>query len=92
LNFFGGSERNDPLLLAMHHSLLANRDPRPRPTRCSTAQSPAFGHDRNFEYLRGVLRSIRGPLEADVNRPAVIRYERGVGYRLAPSSYDAKER
>lgn len=46
-------------------------------------------YKRHIEYLRVVVRSIRGKLEADVNHPAIILNERGVGYRMAASGNEA---
>jgi two-component system KDP operon response regulator KdpE len=45
-------------------------------------------YDRHIEYLRVVIRSIRSKLEDDVNRPAIILNERGIGYRMAASTQD----
>jgi two-component system KDP operon response regulator KdpE len=39
-------------------------------------------HDNHVEYLRIVIRNLRQKLEADPARPALIRNEVGVGYRL----------
>ena len=39
-------------------------------------------HDRRVEYLRIVVRRLRQKLELDPARPALIRNELGVGYRL----------
>ncbi|WP_425228873.1 response regulator [Sphingomonas sp.] len=39
-------------------------------------------YDRRIEYLRIVVRNLRGKIEADPARPAIITNELGVGYRL----------
>lgn len=39
-------------------------------------------HDRRVEYLRIVVRKLRQKLEVDPARPALIRNELGIGYRL----------
>jgi two-component system, OmpR family, KDP operon response regulator KdpE len=39
-------------------------------------------HEQRLEYLRIVVRNLRQKLEADPARPALIRNELGVGYRL----------
>jgi len=39
-------------------------------------------HDNHVEYLRIVIRNLRQKLEVDPARPALIRNEVGVGYRL----------
>lgn len=39
-------------------------------------------HDRRVEYLRIVVRKLRQKLEIDPARPALIRNELGIGYRL----------
>jgi two-component system KDP operon response regulator KdpE len=46
-------------------------------------------YDRHIEYLRVVVRSIRTKLEADVNKPAIILNERGVGYRMAAAGHES---
>jgi two-component system KDP operon response regulator KdpE len=45
-------------------------------------------YDRHIEYLRVVIRSIRNKLEDDVNNPAIILNERGVGYRMVALERD----
>lgn len=40
------------------------------------------GHDSDVEYLRVAARGIRRKLEDDPARPALLRNEPGVGYRL----------
>jgi two-component system KDP operon response regulator KdpE len=39
-------------------------------------------YDRHIEYLRVVIRNIRGKLETDPAQPRIIVNELGVGYRL----------
>lgn len=39
-------------------------------------------HEARVEYLRIVIRNLRQKLEADAARPAILRNELGVGYRL----------
>ncbi len=39
-------------------------------------------HEQRLEYLRIVIRNLRQKLEIDSARPAIIRNEPGVGYRL----------
>ena len=39
-------------------------------------------HDRDVEYLRVTARALRLKLEDDPARPAIIRNEPGIGYRL----------
>ncbi|HSX55238.1 MAG TPA: helix-turn-helix domain-containing protein, partial [Sphingomonas sp.] len=41
------------------------------------------------DYLRIVVRNLRQKLEADASRPALIRNEPGVGYRLVVATADA---
>jgi two-component system KDP operon response regulator KdpE len=43
-------------------------------------------HERQLDYLRIVVRNLRQKLEADPARPALIRNEPGVGYRLCDPS------
>lgn len=44
------------------------------------------GHETDVEYLRVAARGIRRKLEDDPTRPALIRNEPGVGYRMFMSS------
>ena len=39
-------------------------------------------HDRHVEYLRIMVRNLRGKLEADPAVPRLIVNELGIGYRL----------
>ena len=41
-----------------------------------------LGHEKDVEYLRVAARAVRQKLEADPSRPALIRNDPGVGYRL----------
>jgi len=43
-------------------------------------------HVNDTHYLRIVVRKLRQKVEADANRPQILRTELGVGYRLAPPS------
>jgi two-component system KDP operon response regulator KdpE len=43
------------------------------------------------QYLKLYIWYLRQKLEADPNNPTIILNERGVGYRLAPSSEDASQ-
>lgn len=40
-------------------------------------------HDNDLEYLRVVVRNLRLKLEDEPSRPALIRNEPGIGYRLS---------
>ena len=42
-------------------------------------------YDRRIEYLRIVIRNIRGKIEPDPARPSIITNELGVGYRFRTS-------
>jgi len=39
--------------------------------------------DRNIEYLRILVKTIRHKLESDTAKPSIIINERGIGYRLS---------
>jgi len=46
-----------------------------------TVWGPA--HEGNVEYLRVAARGLRTKIEPDASRPAIVKTEPGVGYRLA---------
>jgi two-component system KDP operon response regulator KdpE len=40
------------------------------------------GHERDLQYLRGYVRSLRQKVETDPSRPRMLTTEAGIGYRL----------